>query len=137
MQEWVDLAAISPPDAPWLQVLDQQMQRASEESGIDPTTIEPSAKAKVLAEKVLEAMKRAKAEQEAAPAPSTADVKAALGMPEEDRNKMIRDMVQRLADRMRDDPTNKEGWLRLAQAYRVLGETALADEAAAKAAALP
>lgn len=137
MQEWIDLAAMSPPDAPWMQILDQQMQRAAEESGIDPTTLEPSPQAKVLAEKVREAMKRAQAEQDAAPSPTTDDVKAAMGMSEGDREEMIRSMVQRLADRMKDDPTNKEGWLRLEQAYRVLGEDVLADEAAEKAAALP
>jgi cytochrome c-type biogenesis protein CcmH len=136
MQEWVDLAAMSPPDAPWLQILDQQIERAAEESGIDPVTIEPSAEAKALAIKVREAMAKAQAEQQAAPAPTNADVKAALGMSEGDRSEMIRSMVQRLADRMKEEPT-KDGWLRLEKAYRVLGETALADEAAASAAKMP
>jgi cytochrome c-type biogenesis protein CcmH len=50
---------------------------------------------------------------------------------------MIRSMVERLAGKMQDDPTNKDGWLRLERAYRVLGEVEKADEAAARAAKLP
>ena len=61
MQEWVDLAAMSPPDAPWLQTLDQQIARAAEESGINPTNIEPSAKAKALTLKVRDAIEKASA----------------------------------------------------------------------------
>ncbi len=135
MQEWIDLAAMSPPDAPWLQTLDQQIGRAAQESGIDPATIEPSAEARELAKEVRDAIAKARAEQAAAPAPTNDDIKAALGISEGDRNQMIRSMVQRLADRMKDEPT-KDGFLRLEKAYRVLGETALAGEAAANAAKL-
>lgn len=135
MQEWINLAAMSPPDAPWLQILDQQIGRAAKESGIDPTTIEPSAEAKALALQIRDEIARAQAEQAGAPEPTNEDVKAAMGMSEGDRNEMIRSMVQRLADRMKEDPT-MDGWLRLEKAYRVLGETVLADEAAANAAKL-
>ena len=58
-------------------------------------------------------------------------------MSEGDRNQMIRSMVERLAGKMKDNPKNKEGWLRLERAYRVLGEVDKADEAAARAALLP
>ena len=141
MQEWVDLAVISPSDAPWRQVLDQQIQRASQESGIDPATIEPSPQAKVLAEKVREATQRAATEAAAAqsadaPGPTNEDVKAAMGLSEGDRSEMIRGMVQRLADRMKETPDDRDGWIRLERAYRVLGDEKMADEAAAKAAAL-
>ncbi len=135
MQEWVNLAAMSPPDAPWLEILDKQIARASEESGIDPSTIEPSAEAKALAIKVRNAIAKAEAERANAPAPTNDDIKASLGMSQGDRDEMIRSMVQRLADRMKEQPT-KDGFLRLEQAYRVLGENALADEAAANAAKL-
>ncbi len=45
---------------------------------------------------------------------------------------MIRDMVQRLADRLEEKPDDPEGWRRLANAYRVLGEDAKAAEADAR-----
>jgi cytochrome c-type biogenesis protein CcmH len=59
-----------------------------------------------------------------------------MGMSEGDRNKMIRSMVERLAAKMKENPEDKDGWVRLERAYRVLGETARADEAAARAAKL-
>ena len=46
---------------------------------------------------------------------------------------MIRGMVQRLADRLEGKPDDPEGWRRLANAYRVLGEDAKAAEAEARA----
>jgi len=131
MQAWIDLATMSPAGAPWLNILNQQIARAAKDSGIDPASIMPSAEAQALAKEI---------EQVAspdAPGPSNADVKAALGMSEGDRNQMIRTMVERLAGKMQDDPTNKDGWIRLERAYRVLGETAKADAAAARAAKLP
>jgi cytochrome c-type biogenesis protein CcmH len=137
MQAWTDLAALSPEGAPWLTILNQQISRAASDSGIDPTTFKPSAEALALAEKIRQEVARAQAEQAAAPAPTTSDIKAAAGMSEGDRNQMIRSMVERLAGKMQDDPTNKDGWLRLERAYRVLGEVEKADEAAARAAALP
>ncbi|MBL6940820.1 MAG: c-type cytochrome biogenesis protein CcmI, partial [Rhodospirillales bacterium] len=131
MQMWIDLATLSPPDAPWLSVLNQQIDRAARDSGIDPATITPSAEALALAKELQQNI------QAPAPGPTTADVKEAMGMAEGDRNQMIRSMVERLASKMKDDPKNKDGWLRLERAYRVLGEVDKADEAAVRAALLP
>ena len=50
-----------------------------------------------------------------------------------ERQEMIRSMVQRLADRLEGNPDDLEGWRRLSNAYRVLGEDAKAAEAAARA----
>ena len=61
----------------------------------------------------------------------------AMGMTKADRNEMIRSMVERLATKMKKNPNDKIGWLRLERAYRVMGETTLANEAAAQAAKLP
>lgn len=131
LRHWIDLALLSPPDAPWMPVLDRQIARAAEQSGIDPATIEPSPGARALA---ADLRKGAAAE---GPGPTTEDVKAAMGLSQGDRDEMIRSMVQRLADRLKDNPGDKDGWLRLEKAYRVLGETAKADDAAARAAKLP
>jgi cytochrome c-type biogenesis protein CcmH len=43
-------------------------------------------------------------------------------MPPEARNQFIRDMVERLAMRLREDGSDVEGWLRLLRAYMVMGE---------------
>ena len=54
-------------------------------------------------------------------------------MNEGDRRDMIRGMVARLADRLHDNGSDVEGWLRLVQSYVVLGERDKAKNAAADA----
>ena len=46
---------------------------------------------------------------------------------------MIRGMVARLADRLKQDGNDVEGWLRLLRAYMVLGERDKAQAAAGDA----
>ena len=70
--------------------------------------------------------------QQPAPGPSAEDVAAAQQMKPEDRDAMARGMVDRLAERLKRDGLDVEGWLRLVRAYTVLGEreralSALAD----------
>src|ERR1700676_1337249 len=58
------------------------------------------------------------------PAPALSDdaVAAAKDMSETDRGAMIRGMVERLADRLKQDGDDVEGWLRLVRAYMVMGD---------------
>jgi cytochrome c-type biogenesis protein CcmH len=56
------------------------------------------------------------------PGPSTEDVKAAEQLTPEQRGEMIRGMVDRLAERLKSDSSDIDGWLRLVRAYMVLGE---------------
>jgi cytochrome c-type biogenesis protein CcmH len=129
LRGWVDLAAIAPADAPWLPIVREQITRAAAELGVDPTTVEPSAEARA-------AEARAPAGEAAPPGPTRADMEAAAGMSAEDRGQMIRSMVERLAARLEDQPDDREGWLRLARAYQVLGEPDKARDALARAEAL-
>ena len=69
----------------------------------------------------------------AAPGPSAEDVAAAEKMAPEDRNAMVRGMVERLASRLKQDGADLDGWLRLVRAYTVLGEPDKAKAAAADA----
>ena len=124
IQDWVDLISISPPDAPWLTTVRSQIVAASKELGVDPRSFEPSTAALAMGPLPSEPT---------APGPSRQDVEAASQMTAEERQAMIRDMVQRLADRLEEKPDDPEGWRRLANAYRVLGENAKAAEAEARA----
>jgi cytochrome c-type biogenesis protein CcmH len=56
-----------------------------------------------------------------APVPNDA-MAAAKDMNEDDRNAMIRGMVDRLATRLKQNGDDVEGWLRLVRAYMVMGE---------------
>ena len=67
------------------------------------------------------------------PGPTAEDIATAGGMSKKDRGEMIRSMVARLADRLKEDGNDIEGWQRLLRAYMVLGERDKANAAAADA----
>ena len=72
----------------------------------------------------------------AKPGPTAQDIAAAQSLSPEERQAMIRSMVERLAARLERQPDDKEGWTRLAHAYDVLGESDRAQAARARAAAV-
>ncbi len=65
----------------------------------------------------------------ATPGPNAADVNAAAQMSPQDRNAMVRGMVERLAARLDREPNDIDGWERLIRAYGVLGDKDKADAA--------
>jgi len=127
LDRWVALEAASPPDAPWLRFLRPRIARLAGEIGMDSNAL---------------AALRARAPPltadlpTAAPGPSREQMAAARNMSAEDRQAMIRNMVDGLADKLKDNPDDVAGWLRLGRARGVLGDRASAKEAYAKAAAL-
>ena len=83
---------------------------------------------------VREALARVTGEPVAAAGPSaSSDMAAAANMTDAQRAEMIRGMVAKLADRLHEDGTDVEGWLRLVRAYVVLGDRDKAKDAAADA----
>lgn len=120
LQGWVDLVAVSPADSPWLRVVRQQIGQAAAQLGVDAASIIPSPDAKALGEAA------------AMPAPSQADMDAAAKMSDQQREAMVRSMVERLASRLEEEPDDLAGWQRLARAYEVLGEAEKAKDARAR-----
>ena len=135
LQAWVDLRAVSPPGAGWLEMIDQRIVTAAKELKVAPWSVKPSARALALA-KAIPAPEIPATPSAGAPGPTAEDVKAADAMSAADRQTMIRTMVQRLADKLKDNPGDLPGWQRLARAYEVLGETEKAKEARARVEAL-
>lgn len=111
---WASLAADSRPDAPWMPVLTARIRQTAAELGIDPATVLP----------------------QQAPGPSAEDMQAAQDMTPEQRSAMVRGMVEQLAAKLKDNPNDLEGWLRLARSYRVLGDREKSADAFKHAAAL-
>ena len=116
---WIDLEASAPPDAPWRAGLQDQMRKLAEGAGID-----------------LAALRAEKALASPRPGPSGEDLRAARDMTPEERAKMVRGMVARLAARLEENPNDAEGWKRLGRSYQVLGEQKNAAEAFARAESL-
>ena len=103
---WRAMLADIRPGSPWIGMVRQALAQ-----------VDPSA---------------ASSDASSAPGPTAADVAAAGEMKPEDRDAMVRGMVDRLAERLKSDGSDVDGWLRLVRAYTVLGErdralSALAD----------
>lgn len=58
----------------------------------------------------------------AQPGPTQAEAQAAETMTPEDRSTMIEGMVANLDQKLRDNPNDPEGWMRLVRSYVVLGK---------------
>jgi cytochrome c-type biogenesis protein CcmH len=137
LQEWTDLIARSPADAPWIPAVRERIAETSRSAGIDPATLRPSADAaRAGAVAALPAAPPPRPAPGAPRGPTADQVEAAQGMNPEQRQQMIRGMVEQLAARLESEPDDLEGWRRLARARAVLGERERAVEAARRAAML-
>lgn len=105
---WSDMLAGAPQDAAWTAPVRRALAELDAQSGKDGATDA--------------------AKPQAAPGPAASDVEAAAKMDSGDRNAFIRSMVARLADKLKQNGDDPEGWARLVRAYGVLGE---ADKAQA------
>ena len=102
---WRAMLDRAPPNAPFRALIQQSLAR------VEPKTaaaIEP------------------KAPQ---PGPTQEDMAAAQQLTPDQRQDMIRGMVDRLAERLKTDSSDFEGWLRLVRAYAVMGDKDKAREA--------
>lgn len=104
---WNDLLRDSPPDAPWLPELRARVTEAADALGLPPP-------------------KEAETASAAPPGPDADAVARAARMTPEQRQAMIRSMVASLAARLKAEPDDLGGWMRLARSYGVLGERAKA-----------
>lgn len=124
LDRWVELAAQSPADAPWLPTVRQRITETAGQLGIDVASVMPQP---------LPATPQSEAAAPA-PGPTREQMAGAADMTPEQREGMIRSMVDGLATRLRDNPDDADGWLRLGRAYKVLGEQDKAVEALASGA---
>lgn len=95
LERWQHLLDITPDDAPWRAGISERV------AGLQALV----------------------ARRNATIAPRTLDqteLSAAADMSADDRQAMIEGMVARLAQRLEDNPNDLDGWLRLANAYRVM-----------------
>jgi len=113
---WRGMLKDAPADAPWVTTVREALSRIGAE--VPPVASAPPASTPPIAGNA---------------GPSAADVKAAAQMNEQDRNSMIRGMVARLADRLKQNGGDIDGWQRLLRAYMVLNERDKAHAAAGDA----
>lgn len=113
-----EIAKASPPTAPWMPLVNQHI--AANSAGV-PLANAPAVSAE------------ADAQQTANPAapgnPTAEDIANAQTMSEADRGEMIRGMVASLDARLKEDPNNFEGWMRLVRSYAMLKDMDRAEAA--------
>jgi cytochrome c-type biogenesis protein CcmH len=105
--------------APWMESFVMRANSIGARLGVEPVALADYAPTKVQAG-----------------GPSAEDVAAASQMSAQDRAEFIRSMVERLAIRLENEPNDLDGWLRLANAYTVLGDEANARAALSQASQL-
>ncbi len=123
LNRWSALMAESPADAPWVPVLRDQIREAAIALDLDPAKVTPQP----LPAEQKPASPVASQGQSGQPSQNG---QAAEG---QSQDEMIRGMVASLAAKLDADPSDVEGWLKLARSYGVLGEPEKALEAARKA----
>jgi cytochrome c-type biogenesis protein CcmH len=105
---WRRLLENSPPNAPWVPVIREQIDGVAAAAGVDYELPAPRG-------------------------PNAGDIAAAADMSAQERDEMIRGMVEGLAERLASDGGPVEDWARLITALGVLGETDQARQIATEA----
>ena len=109
-----NIAKASPPTAPWVDLINRHIEVNS--SGMPLADAPAAPVAEVGSAKPLGA-------------PTAEDVTAAQAMSEGDRSQMIRGMVDSLDAKLKEDPNNFEGWMRLVRSHAMLKQPDRAVEA--------
>jgi cytochrome c-type biogenesis protein CcmH len=117
IQSWVDLVAFSSVGAPWLDNVRQRLIEASTAGNLKISDFKPSNIAPLATRESKQV------------GPTVKDIEDANEMSNQDRNAFIRSMVERLSERLKNEPNNLSGWRRLARSYKVLGEFEKAAQA--------
>lgn len=129
LARWKRMVEGAGPEATWLNAVQQQMARAEGQLGIE----QGSTFAEVAPERTGGSDASGGGEA-AGSGPTREQMQAAQDMDPEARQAMIRNMVDRLAGRLEENPNDVEGWLQLARSYEVLGQPENARDALARAA---
>jgi cytochrome c-type biogenesis protein CcmH len=102
-----EIVTASPADAPWLPLVNEHIASLKAD-GAGPSGDQAGA---------------------ALRGPTADDLTAAQTMNAGDRNSMIEGMVASLAEKLKNDPKNFDGWMRIIRSYSVLGQKDKAAEA--------
>lgn len=120
---WRRMLEAASPDAPWRRMVEERFAAANAKLGDD--ALPPPAAAQAPPGAVAG---RSPANPDE-PGPSREQVAAAQQMSASERSAMINQMVEGLAERLKADGNDLQGWLRLVRAYTVLGKRDKAADA--------
>ena len=124
LDRWLALAGRHPADAPFQTLLKAEIERVAKDAKLPVPEIrtQPAAGPAPGAPPA-----------GAGPGPNQDQVDAMSRLTPEQRQQAIRSMVDGLAEKLKDNPDDRDGWLRLARARMVLGQPDQSADALAKA----
>lgn len=110
IDDWLALLKDTPPGAPWETDLRRTIEQVAAANKIDISGRMPPPSA-------------GSAATAAIPGPTPEQMAAASSIPPSQQDAMVKGMVDRLAARLKANPKDADGWMRLMRARMVLGET--------------
>lgn len=136
LQKWTTLLHETPQDAPWRKMLTSRIDQATKDLGIK--TSGPKQKLAANQKSTAPILNTTKPSilNEGFQGPTSEDIRAAHTLSKNDRQEMINNMVEGLATKLKDNPNDLNGWLRLSRSYKVLGKLEKSKQALTMAANL-
>ena len=116
VEAWLALLADTPPGAPWEADLRRTIERTAAEQRIDLAGRMPAPGTPSVATAGI-------------PGPTPEQLAAASSIPPSQQDAMVQGMVERLANRLKANPRDADGWIRLMRSRMVLKEEEKAKEA--------
>jgi cytochrome c-type biogenesis protein CcmH len=115
VEDWLALLKDTPPGAPWQADLQRTIQQTAQRNKIAlrwevQTPRDPTATAGI-------------------PGPTPEQLAAASSIPPTQQDQMVQGMVERLAARLKTNPRDADGWIRLMRSRMVLGQKDEAKDA--------
>lgn len=116
VDDWIAFLKDTPPGAPWEADLRRNIEQSAAKHKIDIAGRVPPPGA-------------APAATAAIPGPSQEQLAAAGSIPPGEQERMVKGMVERLEGRLKANPRDADGWIRLMRSRMVLGQTDAARRA--------
>ncbi|MDB5669786.1 MAG: repeat-containing protein [Alphaproteobacteria bacterium] len=116
VDDWLALLRDSPPGAPWEADLRRNIDQVASRNKIDLAGRLPQPGATGPASAAI-------------PGPTGEQLAAASSIPPGQQDQMVQAMVQRLADKLKTNPKDADGWIRMMRSQMVLNQPKLAGEA--------
>jgi cytochrome c-type biogenesis protein CcmH len=120
--DWIALLKDTPAGAPWEADLRRTIQQVAEKQKISIAGRMPAPSAAPPA-------MAGSAATAAIPGPTPEQLASASSLPPSQQSEMVKGMVERLAGRLKSNPKDATGWMRLMRARMVLGDTDAAADA--------
>ena len=116
ISEWIAALKVAPPNSPWTPKLREEIEQQARTSGIDVSARLPPSP-----------------EMGTKNGPSPQDMRQAQALSPVEQQAMIKNMVEGLDQRLRQNPADPDGWVRLIRSRQVLGQPELARDALSRA----